>query len=224
MAELGKIEKPEASSFASKRKLYVVPTLPFEEISQEYQLDSARLERFWGEVKEKLDYFVSTYGKISTIYLEGADENEKIELEYFKLAKENNHYKLIKSLVDNGAAIKGIEKKEHLERSKLLFEEYYKSFIHEIKDIHEGYYGKEKDFDGWREYLIKKIQEAQDEMTGLISKLIGEMPTDSNAVLFITDGRPIEYPAGIDVFQICPPAFDELARHIGDKTRQVTNR
>jgi len=219
MAELGKIEKPEASSFASRRKLYVVPTLPFEEISREYQLDTVKLERFWGEVREKLDYFVLTYGKISTIFIEGANETDKIGLDFFELARENNHYKLIKNLVDSGAAIKGIEKKNNLERSKYLFEEYSKSFIPEIKDIHESYYGKEKNFDEWREYLIKNIQKTQDEMTELASKLIGEMPHDSNAVLFITDGRPIEYPGGIDVFQIRPPAFDEMARHIRDKAR-----
>ena len=219
MAELGKIEKPEASSFSSKRKLYVVPTLPFEELAMQYQLDTAKLERFWGEVREKLNYFVSTYGKISVIYLEGADETEKIGLEYFeKFGKENNHYNLIKSFIDNGSVIKGIENRNFLECSKLLFEEYSKSFMQQIQEIHEGYYGKEKNFDGWREYLVKKIQETQDEMTGLASNLIGELPSDKNAVLFITDGRPIEYPEGTDVFQIRPPAFDEMARHIREKS------
>jgi len=68
---------------------------------------------------------------------EGANETDKIGLDFFELARENNHYKLIKNLVDSGAAIKGIEKKNNLERSKYLFEEYSKSFIPEIKDIHE---------------------------------------------------------------------------------------
>jgi len=35
MAELGKIEKPEVSTFISNRKLYVVPTLPFEEMTSQ---------------------------------------------------------------------------------------------------------------------------------------------------------------------------------------------
>ena len=58
MAELGKIEKPEAANFSAKRKLYVVPTLPFEELASQYDI-GMKVERFWGEVKgkDKLFYF-----------------------------------------------------------------------------------------------------------------------------------------------------------------------
>ncbi len=215
MTELGKIEKQEAKNFTAKRKLYVVPTLPFEELALEFKLDTAKIERFWGEVREKIGYFQSTYGNISVLYLEGINEDEKIGMEFFeKFGKESNHYKLVKSLVDTGAAIRGIEKSGHIKRSKLLFEEYSKSFLPEIKEFHEGFYGKNIDFEGWRNYLIKRIQETQEEMGKIASRLVGELPENANGVLIITDGRPIEFPQGIDVFQIRPPAFDEIARTI----------
>ncbi len=220
MAELGKIEKPEAKNFTAKRKLYVVPTLPFEELALEFKLDNAKLERFWGEVREKIDDFVSTYGNISTLYLEEVNEDEKIGMEIFeKFGKESNHYKLIKNLMDSGAVIKGIEKSEYLRRSKLLFEEYSKSFLPEIKELHEGFYGKNIDFEGWRSYLVKRIQETQDEMSKLASKIIKELPENANSILIITDGRPIEFPESMDVFQIRPPAFDEIARNIREKIK-----
>lgn len=220
MAELGKIEKPQANSFSAKRKLYVVPTLPFEELAMQFDLDKAKIERFWGETREKIDHFVSTYGKIGVIFVEGINEDEKAGLEFFeKFGKETNHFKLMKSLTDSGAAIKGIETGEQINRSKLLFEEYSKSFLPDIKEFHEGYYGKEKDFEGWRNYLVKKIQETQDEMSKNASKLLGELPEDANGLLIITDGRPIEFPEGVDVFQIRPPAFDEIARYIREKTK-----
>lgn len=217
MAELGKIEKPEANNFTAKRKLYVVPTLPFEELALEFNLETAKVERFWGEVREKIEYFITTYGNISALYIEGVNEDEKIGIDFFeKFGKESNHYKLIKSLIDSGAVIKGIEKSEHINRSKLLFEEYSRSFLPEIKEFHEGFYGKNIDFEGWRNYLVKRIQETQDEMGGLASRVIGEMRENTNGVLIITDGRPIEFPEGVDVFQIRPPAFDEIARNIRD--------
>lgn len=220
MAELGKIEKPEAKSFKAMRKLYVVPTLPFEELGLEFKLDNAKLERFWGEVREKIDYFVSTCGNISVLYLEGAGEDDKIGMEFFeKFGKESNYYKLVKSLIGSGAAIKGIENRDHINRSKLLIEEYSKSFLPEIKEFHQGFYGKDIDFEGWRNYLIKMIQETQDEMGRLASKVIGELPENANGVLIITDGRPIEFPQGVDVFQIRPPAFDEIARNIRDNIK-----
>jgi hypothetical protein len=214
MAELGKIEKPEAADFSAKRKLYVVPTLPFEELSSQYDI-GMKVERFWGEVKEKINYFISTYGNINTLYIEGINEDQKAGQEYLeKLGKENNYYKLLKDLIDNGALIRGIEKSGLMEKLKLLFEEYSKSFLPEIKEFHMGYYGKDINFDGWREYLVKNITEMQDEMGKSATRILGELPPDSSGVLIITDGRPIEFPEGIDVFQIRPPAFDEIERNI----------
>ncbi|MFZ3383156.1 MAG: hypothetical protein WA144_04445 [Candidatus Methanoperedens sp.] len=220
MAELGKIEKPEASSFSAKRKLFVVPTLPFEDLASQYDIDMVKVERFWGEVREKINYFFSTYGKISTIYMEGINEDEKAGIEYFeKNGKDNNHHKLIKILLDSGAVVKGIEKPGQMERSKLLFEEYSKSFYPQVQEIHKGYYGKDINFDRWREYLVEKIKEIQDEMGKSATRILGELPVDSCGVLLITDGRPIEFPQGIDIFQIRPPAFDEIERDIREKVK-----
>ena len=214
MAELGKIEKPEASNFSAKRKLYVIPTLPFDELSKQYDI-GMKVERFWGEVREKINYFISTYGNINTLYIEGINEDQKSGQEYLeKLGKENNYYKLLKDLIDIGAVVRGIEKGGLMEKLKLLFEEYSKSFLPEIKEFHMDYYGKDINFDGWREYLVKNITQMQDEMGKSVTSILGELPPDSSGVLIITDGRPIEFPEGIDVFQIRPPAFDEIERNI----------
>lgn len=220
MAEIGKIEKPEVQDFKEKRKLYVVPTLPFEELALQFKLENVKIERFWGEVREKIDYFISIYGNISVLYVEGINEEMKTGLDLFeRFGKDSNHYKLIKGLVDRGATIKGIDKKELLDRSKVLFEEYSKSFFPEIKELHEAFFGKDIDFDGWREYLVKKVQETQNEMNAFASKIMGETLGEAGSgVLIITDGRPIEFPAGVDVFQIRPPAFDEIARNIRAKS------
>ncbi|HEY9206702.1 MAG TPA: hypothetical protein VIO58_12360 [Candidatus Methanoperedens sp.] len=212
--ELGKIEKPNALDFKEKRKLYVVPTLPFEELAMQFNLDNAKIERFWGEVREKIDHFVATYGNVDVLFIEGMNEDEKAGIEFFeKFGKESNHYRLMKSLMDKGAKPQGMEKEEHLKMSKLLFDEYSKSFMPEIKKLHEDFFGKNIDFDGWREYLVKKIQETQDEMSNISSKIIGEtLGETGSGILIITEGRPIEFPQGVDVFQIRPPAFDEIAR------------
>lgn len=222
MVELGKIEKPEVKSFKSKRKLYVVPTLPFEELALQFNIDNAKIERFWGEVNEKIEYFASTYGNIGIVYIEGINEDESADLEFFeRYGKGSSHYKLAETLIEKGAKLKGIDKEELIERSRLLFDEYSKSFQPEIKKLHEEFFGKNIDFEGWRNYLVKKIQETQDEMSRLVSKLIGEMPEDASGILIITDERPVEYPPDVDVFMIRPPSFDELARNIRDSSRDV---
>ncbi len=218
MAELGKIEKPEAGSFKENRKLYVVPTLPFEELALEMDIDTAKVERFWGEVREKIEYFRSTYGNISMVYVEGMDENETKGIEFFeRLGKESNHYKFLKTLTDAGANLKGIDSTASLRQAKILFDEYSKSFSPETEQIHKDFYGKDIDFNKWREYLVKKIQETQDEIGKHATGIISQLPENTNGVLIFTEGRPIEYPAGIDVFQIRPPAFDELSKVLRDR-------
>lgn len=221
MAELGKIDKPEAKSFVSKRKLYVVPTLPFEELALQLELDNALIERFWSEVREKIDHFVSNYGNINMLYVEGINEDENVGLEFFeKYGKESSHYMVIKSLVDKGAAIKGIEKSEYVKLSKLLFDEYSKSFLPETKELHEGFYGRNIDFDGWRNYLVKRILGTQEEMSKLASKIMGETLGEAGSgALVITDQRPIEFPENTDVFQIRPPAFDDITRSMREKAK-----
>jgi hypothetical protein len=52
-----------------------------------------------------------------------------------------------------------------------------------------------------------------------VTGIIAQMPADSNGILMITDGRPIEFPEGIDIFQIRPPAFDEIERTLRDKVK-----
>lgn len=215
MVELGKIEKPEARNFKGKRKLYVIPVLPFEDIASQFRLETVKIERFWGEVREKIEHFIATYGNINFLYVEGVDENEEAGLEFFeKFGKESNHFQLFKRLVDKGAKIKGIDKKEYIERSKLLFEEYSRSFSPEVKEFHEEFFGEDIDFEGWRKYLVEKIQKIQDEMNRAASAAIKDMPDEMSGVLIITDGRPVEFPEGVDVFQIRPPAFDEIEKNL----------
>jgi hypothetical protein len=218
MAELGQIEKPEARSFKENRKLFVVPTLPFEELALEVGIDKVKVERFWGEVREKIEYFRSTYGNISTVFIEGMNEDETKGIEIFeRFGKESNHYKFLKTLAEAGAKLKGIDKIGSLMQGKLLFDEYSKSFSPELMEIHKGFYGKDIDFDKWREYLVKRIQETHDEIGKHATGIISALPENANGVLIFTDGRPLEYPQGIDVFQIRPPAFDELERFLRAK-------
>lgn len=218
MAELGKIDKPDAEKFTEKRKLYVVPILPFEEMTSQFNLETAKIERFWGEVREKIEHFLSVYGNINTLYIEGVSEDKEHDIKLFeKYGTESNHYKLLKKLVENDAKIRGIDKEALHGKLRLVYEEYSKSFLPEIKEIHEGFYGKEIDFDGWRKSLTDRIQEIQGEMTKFTSDILKDMPENTTGILIITEGRVVEYPDNIDVFQIRPPAFDEIVRNIRDK-------
>lgn len=218
MAELGKIDKPDSEKFGEKRKLYVVPVFPFEEMSSHFNLENAKIERFWGEVREKIEHFISVYGNISTLFIDGVDEEKAKDLKTFeKYGTGSNHFKLLKNLVEKGAKIRGIDKEAHHSKLKLVYEEYSKSFLPDIEELHKGFYGKDIDFNGWRKFLTDRIQEIQGDMTKFTSGILKEMPENTNGVLIITEGRVVEYPEGVDVFQVRPPAFDEIVRSLRDK-------
>ncbi|MFC1949965.1 hypothetical protein ACFLW0_07335, partial [Chloroflexota bacterium] len=66
--ELGKIEKPEAEQFKSKRKLFLVPLLySWEEAPAEYK---EKFELYWQQVKEHIANLESKIGTVTRIYHE----------------------------------------------------------------------------------------------------------------------------------------------------------
>ena len=79
--ELGKIEKPEASKFAGKKKLYLVPLVfTWQDAPPDY---TEKYRRYWQQIGEQIDNLESRIGQIKRIFHEsiavggGQPETEK---------------------------------------------------------------------------------------------------------------------------------------------------
>ena len=97
MAEpLGKIEKPEAKEFTSKKKLYLVPLLFSGKNAPEDYADKYR--RYWQQVGEHVANLEEKLGKVGHIYHESVYEAGKNGLEAMQ--------KLNKELIRNKIRVK----------------------------------------------------------------------------------------------------------------------
>jgi hypothetical protein len=107
--ELGKIERPEASTFSGKRKLYVVPLLyRWPEAPAEYV---TIFNKYWVDVSAQLKHLGERIGAVKHVYHEGIDDTGE---ESFKTLEEYNpsSYNLAQEFIGKGAVLDAIEDRE----------------------------------------------------------------------------------------------------------------
>jgi len=224
MTELGKIEKPDVSAFKEGRKLYLVPLISpvneppafkkkeeerSPEDKEELELCSQYRERFnkyWDEAWNQINNLEAKIGEIRKIYYEQVlDEGEK----GIKLIEETNEksYQIIKSKLEKGAKLQATEKSQ---------------ILNEIADCESclllGLRSQKV-----REFIFKAYEEAIKERNSCISDQIDKTLEDNEAgALFIREGHQVQFPSGIHVFYVAPPALDEIHRWLRDQTISKT--
>ena len=195
MAEqLGKVEKPEAGSFAGKRKLYLVPLVfSGKKASPEYM---KKFNLYWEQVSQQIANLESRIGKVSYVYHEsitvagesGLKTIEKLNPSSGRLAKEK---------CQSGAVLEVIEDRELADES-LDWERFLMmGFISQkvAKMVSEFYVeASRKRY----EHIVRRIDET--------------LKADEAGILFIWEGHLVQFPQDIEVFSVAPPALDEIHR------------
>jgi hypothetical protein len=195
MAEqLGKVEKPEAKDFASKRKLYLVPLIfSGKETPSEY---AVKFNHYWEQVSEHVANLESKIGKVSHIYHEsitqagedGLEAMEKLNPSSCQFAKEKCR---------GGAVLEATEDKE-LAAESVDWERFIlMGFIsHKVAEMVSKFYVEalRKRY----EHIARKIDET--------------LKANEVGMLFIREGHMVQFPQDIEVFSVAPPALDEIHR------------
>jgi hypothetical protein len=194
--ELGKIQRPEVSSFGGKRKLYVVPLLyRWPEAPNEYV---TIFNKYWAEVGSQLKHLGDRIGTVQHVYHEGIDDTGE---ESFKALEEYNpsSYNLAQNFIQNGAVLNAIEDRE-LFSETMDWERFIMLGISSsrvAKLVTEQYRTSMKNrYDS----IIKRIEET--------------LKPDEAGVLFIREGHPLQFPKEIEVFSVSPPSLDEIHRYM----------
>ena len=201
MAEpLGKIEKPEAKDFTSKRKLYLIPLIfSGEEAPSEYV---AKFNLYWQQVSEHIANLEAKIGKVSHIYHESitmAGENGLKVIEKLN----PSCCQIVRDKCQSGAVLEATEDKElseeciDWERCLLM------GFISQkvAKMVSEFYL----------EALRKRYEH--------IARRIDEtLKANEVGMLFIREGHMVQFPQDIEVFSVAPPALDEIHRWQRDRS------
>lgn len=199
--QIGKVEKPPAEHFREKRKVYLVPLVySSEDAPTEYQ---EKYHRYWQQVAEQLNNLEAKVGKIRRIYHEsialpgedGVKTVENLNADSFQIAK---------TKCDDGAIFEAIENSELLEETV----DWERCLLLGLMS--------EKVANMVSEFYV----EASKKRYEFMAKRVDETLKDTEAgLLFIREGHGLQFPPDIEVFNVFPPALDEIHRWLRDRSK-----
>jgi len=197
--ELGRVEKPEVSSFKQTRKIVQVPLVYS---SKDAPPDYVELfEKYWQQVDEMITKLEARLGKVTVILHESiADSGE----EGYKVMQELNpqSHTICMARSKNGGRL-------------VAFED--PALLADVMDWERcmmiGFLS---------ENVARKVYDSFSESSKLryqhISKAIADLLKDGDiALLFIREGHAVQFPPDVDVFMVAPPALDEIHRWARDR-------
>jgi hypothetical protein len=197
--ELGKIEKPSVESFKGARKLFFIPL-----VFSPRQLEGELLQmvfRYWDQVESQLTGLELKLGSVKKVYHElvpsGGDEGSKIIEEL-----NSTSYEVVKSRVERGAQLEGLEDTDLLTESMdwtrcLAVGLQNEKVFNQVFELYSQSQTKRN------EHIAKRIDETLKE---------GEC-----GVLLMREGHHVQFPPDIEVFYVSPPGLDEIKRWLRTK-------
>ncbi|XUX01161.1 MAG: hypothetical protein TUN42_04025 [Dehalogenimonas sp.] len=197
--ELGKIQRPEASTFSGKRKLYVVPLLyRWPEAPNEYV---SLFDKYWKDVESQLKHLEQRIGAVKHIYHEGIDDTSE---ESFKTLEEYNpsSYNLARAFIENGAVLNAIEERELISET-MDWERFIMMGFSSAKVAKLATEQYREAMKNRYDHIVKQIDET--------------LKPDEAGVLFIREGHPIQFPRELEVFSVFPPSLDEVHRFMRNR-------
>jgi len=203
MVELGKVERPEAESFALKKKLYCIANVyPIPNAPDEY---TALLDRYWSEAAQQAEKLEAA-GRIRKIFCENLSVSG--EKAFDILSKLNERaLQFIKKKVEEGAVLLPIES-----------EEIFGQFLDwgnclSIVRTHEVF---TKILEFYTEFGEKRIEHAKHTIESNL--LEGEAGL---LIMRDEDRMKLQLLAEIEIFLVTPPSYDDLLRWLREKMKDL---
>lgn len=199
MAEqIGRIEKPSAERFKQGKKLYLIPLLyANKNAPPEFK---GKVACYWQQVVEQLVNLEAKIGKIEHVYHESISQSSE---DGMKAMEEINPdgYRITRGKCDEDAVFEAIEDKE-------LFDE----AVDWERCILLGFVSKEvtSKVSGFYVEALKKRYEF------MVKKISETLKGNEAGLLFIAESHQLQFPADIEVFNVFPPALDEIHRWLRD--------
>lgn len=197
--ELGKVEKPEVSSFKQGRKLFLVPLIYAGKDAPPEYMEKFKL--YWKQTTEHLGSLEAKLGKVSRVYHESISLGGENGLKIMERMNPKS-YHIAKQKCQDNAKLEVIEDKELAEESMdwercLLIGFMSERVARKVSEFYVEAYKKRY------EHIGKRIDETLKD---------GEI-----AILFIREEHIVQFPKDIEVFSVAPPALDELHRWLRDQ-------
>jgi hypothetical protein len=203
MAEqVGKLEKPPAEQFKQRKKIYLVPVIySNKDAPGEYR---EKYGCYWQQVSQQLINLEAKIGKVNRIYHESVSQHGEDGMNVVEQLNPDS-YQIAKSKCDNGAVLEAIEEEGLVEEVMDWERCILLGFVTEkvASKVSEFYVEASKKR---YEFMIKRIEETlQDDEAGL---------------LFISEGHRLQFPTDVEVFNVFPPALDEIHRWLRERSEK----
>ena len=196
--ELGKIDKPEASQFREKRKLYIVPLLFSSEDAPAEYVEKFNL--YWQQVREQVANLESKMGKVNKVYHESITLAGEDGLKVLEKMNPSS-YQIVRDNCQDGAQLEPTEDAELAEESMDWERHFLMGFVSQkVARIVSNFF-----------------TEASQKRYAHIAKRINEtLKGNETAILFVREGHREQFPQGIEVFSVVPPVLDDIHRWLCD--------
>jgi hypothetical protein len=196
--ELGKIEKLPVENYRKGRKLFFVPLIfADQELPLEFTI---KHNYYWEQVDSQITGLEEKLGNVKHIFHELVAEGGEEGLKNLQKINESG-LQVIRKRVEAGSIFESLEDHEILaeltdwSRCLAMGLQSQKAYMAVFKSYEEVNNRR-------NEQIAKKIDEAIKE--------------DESAVLIMSEGHRVHFPADIQVFYIAPPALDEIKRWLRD--------
>jgi len=198
MIEIGKIDKPDVERYKNKRKIYYVRNLYLPQNATDGYKEI--FYRYWNEVEEHLGK-LEVAGKIEKIFCESiymtGDEAMKV-LNSMNVRLEE----IVQKKIDAGGKLLPLESKEIFG----IYIDWYHCLSHvKTPSVHEMIH----------QFLDETIKKRFEHIKSVLQENIADSEA---AMLIMRDGEQklLELPDDIELFNITPPAYDDLVLFIKD--------
>lgn len=203
MVEVGRVNKPEASAFAGKKKLYCIRNVfSLPDSPDEYR---ELVDRYWEGVTQHLEKLEGA-GKVQKIFYESIYIQGE---EALQLLDETNPQaaRIVRKKIEEGAGFFPLEKEEifgpYLDWGRCLGV----VTTQEVFDQVRGFY---------REYENRRFEH--------VMQVILDNLGEGEAGLLIMrdeDRMKLRLPSGIEVFLVTPPPYDNLVRWLRERMQEL---
>jgi len=197
--QLGKIEKPEAEHFTGKRKLYLVPLIFHGENAPSEYMEKFNL--YWEQVSQQVANLESKIGKVSHVYHESITLAGEEGLKVIEKLNPSCH-EIAKNKCQSGAVLEATEDKELAEESMDWERFLLMGFVSQkVATIVSEFY----------------VEASRKRYENIARRIDETLKPDEVGILFIREGHMVQFPKGIEVFSVAPPALDEIHRWQRDR-------
>jgi hypothetical protein len=202
VAELGKIEKPEADKYTGKRKLYCIPNVyPIEQAPDDYK---ELVDRFWDDAAMQIEKLEAA-GKIKKIFCENIHVGGQEALDTLGKMNEKS-FQIVRKKIEDGAVLVPVESEEifgpYMDWTNCLG-------LVRTKEVFN------KVFEFYSELSEKRLKHARDTIEDNLSE--GEA---AMLIMRDEDRMRLQLPQSIEVFLVIPPSYDDILRWFRDKMHQ----